>query len=235
MLSTAYHSHHMFPFAVKYENKLAQASVTPLHQAAKCDMYSSVHGRRIDASECTPGYWKQNMTSTVSFQAAFKECINDHPKVAVLVEIGPHPALKGPVQESLRALNVSDVIYVPTCVRNQQGYETLLSSAGAMIGMGLPLHVSYINAHATVTGLQCHYRPGNFLIDAPSYQWNHSQGFWAESRISRNLRFRKYPRHQLLGSRYMDDIQSRPCWRNRLMLNEIPWLQDLKVIIRYTY
>ena len=229
MLSTAYHSHHMYPSAVEYEDKLAQATVTPLHQAAKCDMYSSVHGRRIHASERTPGYWKQNMTSTVNFQAAFTECISARPKLAVIVEIGPHPALKGPVQESLRTLSVSDLIYLPTCMRSQQDYENLLSSAGAMIGIGLPLHVSNINAHATVTGLHCRYRPGNFLADAPSYQWNHSQGFWAESRVSRNLRFRQFPRHQLLGSRYVDDIPSRPCWRNRLTLKEIPWLQELKV------
>ena len=219
----------MFPLAAKYEDKLAQATVTPLHQAAKCDMYSSVHGRKIDASECTPGYWKQNMTSTVKFQAAFTQCINARAKVAVVVEIGPHPALKGPVQETLRALRRSNVVHVPTCIRSQHNYEALLCSAGAMIGIGLPLHVSNINAHATVTGLHCCYEPGNFIAGAPSYQWNHSQGFWAESRVSRNLRFRKFPRHQLLGSRYLDDIPSRPCWRNRLMLKEIPWLQELKV------
>ena len=219
----------MLPLAVGYEDKLAQATVTPLNQAAKCDMYSSVHGRRIDTSECTSSYWKQNMTSTVNFHAAFTECINARPKVAVIVEIGPHPALKGPVQESLRALSKSNIVYLPTCIRSQQDYENLLSSAGAIIGNGLPIHISNINAHTTVTGLQCRYRFGNFLTDAPSYQWNHSQRFWAESRVSRNVRFRKFPRHQLLGSRYVDDIPSRPCWRNRLMLKEIPWLQELKV------
>lgn len=181
MLSTAYHSHHILPLAARYEDKLAQAMVTPLHQKARCDMYSSVHGRRIDASECTPSYWKQNMTSTVKFQAAFTQCINARPKVAVIVEIGPHPALKGPLHETLRALSKSNTVYVPTCIRNQQGYENVLSSAGAMICTGLSLHVSNINAHATVIGLECRYRPGNFLTDAPSYQWNHSQRFWAES------------------------------------------------------
>ena len=221
----------MFPLAARYKDKLAQAIVTPLKQAAKCDMYSSVHSRRVDASECTPSYWKQNMTSTVNFQAAFTDCISAHPKGAVIVEIGPHPALKGPVQETLRALSKSNTFYVPTCIRSKQDYQNLLSSAGAMIGNGLPLHVSNINAHATVTGLQCRYRPGNFLVDAPSYQWNHSHGFWAESRVSRNVRFRKFPRHQLLGSRYVDDIPNRPCWRNRLMLKEISWLQELKVSI----
>ena len=203
--------------------------VTPLHQAPKCDMYSSVHGRRIDALECTPNYWKQNMISTVKFQAALEACISAHTNIAAIVEIGPHLALKGPVQETLRALNKFSTVYLPTCIRGQQDFETLLSSAGVMIGTGLPLQLPNINARAIVHGLQCCYEPGKFLTNAPSYQWNHSQGFWAESRVSRNLRFRKFPRHQLLGSRYVDDIPGRPCWRNRLMLKEIPWLQELKV------
>ena len=219
----------MFPLAANYEDKLARATVTPLDSTAKCVMYSSVYGRRIDASECTPLYWKQNMTSTVNFRAAFGECINSHPNAAAVIEIGPHSALKGPVQENSHALGKPNLTYLPTCMRGRYDFATLLSSAGVMIGIGLPVQISNINARATVDGLQYCYEPGQTLTDAPTYQWNHSQGFWAESRVSRNLRFRKFPRSQLLGSRYVDDIPSHPCWRNRLTLKEIPWLQELKV------
>lgn len=219
----------MLPLAASYEDKLLRATVTPLDKNAKCVMYSSVYGRRIEASECTPSYWKQNMISTVSFRAAMEHCINCHAEAVAIVEIGPHAALKGPVQENLHAFGKSKLIYLLTCVRGQQDFETLLSSVGVMTGLGLPVKIPNINARAIVNGLQCCYQPGRTLTDAPSYQWNHSQGFWAESRVSRNIRFRKFPRHQLLGSRYVDDIPSRPCWRNQLMLNEIPWLQELKV------
>ena len=219
----------MLPLAARYDAKLAQATVTPLLKNARCIMYSSVYGRRIDASECVPSYWKQNMISTVNFQAALGECIRGHPNVATIVEIGPHPALKGPVQESLHVLEKSGITYLPTCMRGQQDFKTLLSSAGVMIGIGIPLQVSNINARGIFDGPQYCYEPGKTLPDAPSYQWNHSQGFWAESRVSRNVRFRKFPRHQLLGSRYVDDIPNCPSWRNRLMLKELPWLQELKV------
>ena len=192
----------MLPLAANYVEKLAQAMVMPPHQAAKCDMYSSVYGRRIDALECTPNYWKQNMISTVNFRVAFEACINRHPNATAIVEIGPHSALKGPVQETLHALGKFNTVYLPACIRGQQDFETLLSSAGALIGMGLLLHVSNVNAHAIVNDLRCSYETGRFLTDAPSYQWNHSRGFWAESRVSRILRFRKFPRHGLLGSRY---------------------------------
>ena len=79
------------------------------------------------------------MTSTVKFQAAFTECINARPKVAVIVEIGPHPALKGPVQEVLRTLGNYNTVYVPTCIRSHQDYETLdffimFSSIASVLG-----------------------------------------------------------------------------------------------------
>ncbi len=228
-LSLAYHSHHMFPLAPKYVDKLVQAKVTPLRGNGKCTMYSSVYGRRLDDSEYAPSYWMQNMVSTVKFRAALEECMNDIPNAAVIIEIGPHSALKGPVQETLHALGKSQVGYLPTCMRGQNDFESLLSSTGRIIGIGLPLQISNINARELVDGLQCCHEPGNILIDLPSYQWNHLQSFWVESRVSRNVRFRKFPRHQLLGSRYVDDIPTRPSWRNRLMLKEVPWLQELKV------
>ena len=219
----------MFPLASKYGDKLVQAKVVPLRGNAKCGMYSSVHGCRMDVSKYTPSYWKQNMISTVKFCATLERCMNDHPDAASIIEIGPHSALKGPAQEILQALGRSHVGYLSTCIRGQKDFETLLSSAGVMIGIGLTLQISNINAREIVDGLRCCHEPSNILTDLPSYQWNHSQGFWAESRVSRNVRFRKFPRHQLLGSRYVDDIPKRPSWRNRLMLKEIPWLQGLKV------
>lgn len=219
----------MFPLAPIYEDRLLQAKVTSLRGKAECTMHSSVYGRRMDASEYTPAYWKQNMTSTVKFCTALEDCLDAHPNAAAIIEIGPHSALKGPVKEILHALGKSCVGYVPTCKRGQRDFENLLLSAGAMIGVGLPLQISNINAREVFNGIQSCHEPGNVLTDAPSYQWNHSQGFWAESRVSRNVRFRKFPRHQLLGSRYVDDIPDRPSWRNRLMLKEITWLQELKV------
>lgn len=227
--SLAYHSHHMFSLAPVYEDKLVRAKVTSLCGKAKCIMYSSVYSRRIDASECTPTYWKQNMTSTVRFCTALEKCMNVHPNAASIIEVGPHSALKGPVQEILYTLGKTHTGYLPTCMRGQQDFENLLASAGALIGMGLPLRIFNVNARAVFDGAQSYYEPGNVLTDLPSYQWNHSQGFWAESRVSHNVRFRKFPRHQLLGSRYVDDIPNRPSWRNRLMLKEIAWLQELKV------
>ncbi|MCJ1246139.1 hypothetical protein MMC30_003344 [Trapelia coarctata] len=223
-VNIAYHSHHMLAVTTMYQKALVNARILPLETEAHCDMFSSVTGGRVNSTDISPVYWKQNMVSTVQFSAAFAECFHDHSENMVVVEIGPHPALKGPAQEIIRGLNVNPVGYFHSCVRGEDDVESLLQSAGAMIAQGVSLNTFNINAHIDSTASGCTSAVGKVLTDLPSYSWNHSMPFWYESRISRNVRFRKFLRHQLLGSRYLDDVPSRPCWRALWMLKEISWL-----------
>lgn len=169
------------------------------------------------------------MTSTVKFCPAIESCSAEFPEIAATIEIGPHPALKGPVTETFRALGIKDFTYLHTCSRGNDDFEAILNSAGSMIVQGIPLKLQNINARIVANESGCTFEYGKVLTDLPSYQWNHTASFWSESRVSRNVRFRQYPRHQLLGSRYVDDIPQRPCWRNHLILKEIPWLAQMKV------
>ncbi|KAK8040974.1 Polyketide synthase [Apiospora phragmitis] len=41
----------------------------------------------------------------------------------------------------------------------------------------------------------------------PIYSWDHSNTYWHESRLSKNYRFRPFPRHDLLG---LFDVNSSP-------------------------
>lgn len=77
-----------------------------------------------------------------------------------------------------------------------------------------------------MNGSTCTSERGNVLVGLPSYAFDHSEPLWAESRMSRNLRFREFPHHELLGSRYLEDTPANPSWRNLLILDEIPWLAD---------
>ena len=220
----------MLPVASSYEEALTNAKVLPFETAATCDMFSSVSGQRIGQQECIPFYWKQNMVSTVQFSSALTECMYHHPEISVILEIGPHPALKGPAQETLRSLGRNSVDYFHSCLRGKNDMETLLASAGAMIARGVPLKTPNINAReVVVTGLRFAHELGNTLTNVPGYQWDHSTSFWTESRISSNLRQRRFPRHQLLGSRYVEDLPLCPSWRSLIMLKEVPWLMELKV------
>ena len=225
----AYHSHHMQHLAPHYQKRLSNAGVGLRPRSAQCQMVSSVTGWNIEPSELTCSYWVNNMTSTVKFSAAIEKCMIEFPHDTAFIELGPHPALKGPVLEMLRTLGRDDAYHFQTCTRGEDDLESLLRSVGSMVAADIPLDTPKINAQEVVNDLECHHEVGSVLTDIPSYQWNHSNAFWSESRMSRNVRFRKFPRHELLGSRYVDDIAARPCWRNQLMLKEVPWLQKLQV------
>lgn len=228
-LSVAYHSHHMLPAASRYEKALTSTNVTSRSCATGGEMFSSVSGRRLAHEDCSPSYWRENMVSTVQFSSALKACLDSNPNISVIVEVGPHPALKGPLLENLRKMGRDSIAYYSSCSRGSDELEALLENAGAMIGHGVLLKAANINAREIVDGLECKYEYSNILTDLPGYQWNHCMSFWEESRVSRNVRYRQFRRHQLLGSRYVDDIPSRPSWRNLLTLREIPWLMEMKV------
>lgn len=64
------------------------------------------------------------------------------------------------------------------------------------------------------------------IPELPAYPFDHSQIHWREGRLSRNLRFRETPRHDLLGTRNLYWNRQIAQWRNILRLAEVPWLQD---------
>lgn len=219
----------MLPLATRYQEALEQVR-TDFHGCdKKSKMVSSVTGLAMTGEDCTPAYWSRNMTSTVKFYHAIEKLLEDIPSLTTAIEIGPHPALKGPITESLRALGKTNIEYFQTCSRNKNDFESVLDSVGSLIARGVPVDLQEVNAREVGHGSHRSYEFGNVLTDLPTYRSNHNASFWAESRVSRNVRFRKFPRHQLLGSRYVDDIPQRPCLRNQLILKEIPWLAQLKV------
>ncbi|KAI4220335.1 MAG: hypothetical protein LQ349_008111, partial [Xanthoria aureola] len=184
--------------------KVDRAQVLPTQDEGECVMYSSVTGRMIEKNDLTPSYWAENMTSTVQYAAAINSYLDKYQDIDCILEVGPHPVLKSPTQDILCGRHKYEVPHIGTCKRDTDDFESILRSAGEMMAAGLPLRTAAINAESGAS-------------TDPS--------FWSESRLSRNLRNRQFPRHELLGSRYVDDIPSRACWRNQLSPNEIEWLK----------
>ncbi|EWC44095.1 hypothetical protein DRE_07230 [Drechslerella stenobrocha 248] len=223
----AYHSHHMIPLSSRYVEALVAAGIKAQKGNANCRMFSSVTGRELGFSECTPSYWKDNMVSTVRFAPAIADLLKHMPNVNAMLELGPHPALKGPVGDILGDLKRSDILYFGSCSRGKPDFETLLESSGHLIVGGLPCNGGLVNGLEKVQALECHHQIGNVLTNLPRYAWDHSTPHWAETRISKNQRFRQFPRHELLGARCLDDSPINPRWRNMLMLREVPWLKEM--------
>ncbi|KAI4198186.1 MAG: hypothetical protein LQ350_005422 [Teloschistes chrysophthalmus] len=141
----AYHSDHMLPLASPYQLLLGQAGVTHSDEP-NCSMFSSVTGQTLIPKHLTPSYWARNMTSTVRFAGATSECLENNPTVDSIIEIGPHPALKGPIQEILRQRRKDSLHYFTTCRRGADDYESMLNTAGEMIAAGSPLDLRAVNA-----------------------------------------------------------------------------------------
>lgn len=225
-VDTAFHSHHMLPLAVPYKNALISAGISPVVTAASgthTTMYSSVYGRRVDAAEVTPDYWAKNMTQTVRFYDAVS-ALAKHELIGAYLEVGPHPALKGPAVDSITNIvgQAGAPDYFSSLTRGANDNVALLSTVGAMISSQIPLKLE----GSGVTTLGLSHMANRVLVDYPCYPWDHSVSHWAESRLSRTHRFRKHRRDLILGSRIPHDTPLSMCWRNIIRNDELDWLNE---------
>jgi malonyl CoA-acyl carrier protein transacylase len=223
-VDTAFHSHHMLPLAIPYREALDNASVAPATSVPEdaAVMYSSVHGRAVAPAEVTPEYWAQNMTQTVRFRDAISVLARNEAGLDTVLEIGPHPALKGPALESISEA-VGDAhapSYFGTLSRGTDDVVALFSTVGSMISARVPLTLDKCGA------LGLSHTTNQVLTDYPLYPWEHNTIHWAESRVSRAHRFRKHRRDMLLGARVSHDTPLSMCWRNILRANEVDWLKQ---------
>ncbi|OJJ70102.1 hypothetical protein ASPBRDRAFT_31978 [Aspergillus brasiliensis CBS 101740] len=223
MIDVAYHSNHMKKVSEAYLSAIA--SVQP-SDTATATFFSSVVGEICEPTDLGPSYWVQNLTSPVLFANALRKMCGVGNKPNLLVEVGPHSALKGPILDTLKALGTSvasEVGYAPTVVRKADPSKTIIDAAGAVYVRGGTLNINEINFPCSGTAT-C-----TVLDDLPRYPWQHDTVFWHQSRISEKHRFRDGQRNDILGTEafYSNDLE--PTWRNIIRLDDIPWLRDHKM------
>ncbi|KAJ9248853.1 hypothetical protein DTO195F2_8710 [Paecilomyces variotii] len=221
-IDVAYHSDHMKNVSTEY--LAAIASIEP-SISSKATFYSSVLARVAEPSELDASYWVQNLTSPVLFPDALSALVADDAKPNLLIEIGPHSALKGPILETLKSLgsSASKISYSPTIVRNADAAESILNTAAAAYVRGATLNMTEINFPCSGA------KDCSFLTDLPRYPWQHSNRYWHEPRIARKHKTRDVPRNDVLGvvANYSNDLE--PTWRNIVRLDDIPWLREHKM------
>ena len=226
-VDVAYHSHHMDLVSGKYADFLGE--VNPKDHVT-VDFFSSLKGRKVDSSTLRTSYWVDNLKSPVLFSPAVSElCSTPRPKGArgtdILVEIGPHSALQGPVRQILKSLKGKrrETRYIPSLERNKDDVTSLLSSTSLLWMNGCQLDGGRINFPDSSLPLP------SVLTDLPPYQWNHSKRYWHEGRLMLESHSYSVPRHDLLGSRVTDSSSLEPQWSNTLMADDVPWLRQHKV------
>ncbi|KAL8723272.1 MAG: hypothetical protein Q9225_000394 [Loekoesia sp. 1 TL-2023] len=228
----AYHSHHMAPVAAKYENLVRQAKeYQPLElpSPTKARMVSSVTNSLIaEDAVIDETYWSANLRSPVLFNQAV-QTITEHPafsNVDLLIEIGPHSALSGPIKQIKSELGLEKLQYLPTMIRGADAAAKLLELAGELFLRDYPLNMEKVTTvEEALPGGKIHSMKGSFIVDLPTYQWNRKE-FWSEARLSREHRAPTFMRHDILGSLLNGGSLAEPTWRNVLRLRDVPWLKD---------
>lgn len=190
-------------------------------KAPAVPFFSSVRATKLQEPGCLgAAYWRENLESPVRFAGAVKLLLDTRAPSSkqVFVEIGPHSALAGPLRQVFKAHGNGQEAYASAMIRGQDCVESVLKLAGELFVQGVPVDFSRISP------------AGNVVTNLPTYSWNHDKEYWAESRLSKDWRFRKFPRHELLGSRTLESSSIQPEWRNVLRLQDVHWLRDHQVL-----
>lgn len=228
----AYHSHHMKLVAAKYTESLQVARVglnSDLPHPRNVTMISSVNGSKI-RSELPNGdhYWSENLCGPVLFSQAIQTIATDSQfaNVDLLIEIGPHSALSGPIRQICSSFGFEKIGYLPTLIRNTDSALQLLKLAGELFLRDYPIDTERITSiEEALSGGKTGISKGSLIVDLPTYQWNYSKAYWAEPRRSREHRSPRHPRHDILGAIVNGLSYSEPVWRNVLRTRDVPWLQ----------
>ncbi|KAK8075668.1 hypothetical protein PG997_010331 [Apiospora hydei] len=228
-VDVAYHSHHMLACTERYSALLKQLDIqvqTPAPTQA-CRWFSSVRtGTNI--LDNAPGaglegrYWLDNMVQPVLFSQAVTLAVqaNAATKVTAVIEVGPHPALKGPVNQTLKQATDYSAQYAGCLGRDKDAIETFSEVLTTMWHLA-PRSLDLAGWRKALGGMLADAPLA--LKDLPSYAWDHTQIHWRESRVGRNYRLGEHLPHDILG-RLWSDSQYEQTWRNILQLHEMPWV-----------
>ncbi|PYH87097.1 polyketide synthase [Aspergillus uvarum CBS 121591] len=230
----AFHSYHVHAVADALQDALADIigaddsdTIKPCYGV----IYTSPRTgtRFVDINKLRdPTHWVSGMKYCVEFESAFREmCSNEElqtQEIDKIIEIGPHGALGGPIQQNLQQipeLAALDISYVPCLVRGKSAVNTMQLLALDLLQAGYNVDLNEINfPHGSEAArLQV-------LVDLPTYPWNHQTRYWKEPRDSRAARRRNSPVNDLIGFQEPLSPPFARSWQHNLRVSEVPWLRD---------
>jgi acyl transferase domain-containing protein len=230
-VNVTYHSHHMELVAESYFAAIgpyctAQRESTTVGSGRlqEVSFFSSVTGQIAGAGSVSSAqYWVKNLVNPVRFSEAITLATNQS-TANVLVEFGPHAALKGLINqivESLEPKQRKSMTYVPSLVRGTNDAKAVLQLAGRLFAMGLNLDFSTIN------GTEPKYH--RVLIDLPSYEWDKKARFIHKSPLSVGKFHSGHTFTLLLGWKMASQGREH-VFRQVFTLDELPWIRDHKIV-----
>ena len=225
----AYHSHHMYPCSEPYLASLKEVGINIQSPDPGCTWFSSVRPHvQMEVTEALSGtYWRDNMVDTVQFSQAVESAVIEMGEFDLAIEIGPHPALKGPATQTIQETSDNSTPYSGVLSRGTNDVEALSEALGFVWSRLGSLGVDFASFDRLITGGE--QNPPKFVPNLPGYAWDHDRIFWSEGRAARQFRNRDLPPHPLLGSADESGTERETRWRNYLLRKEIPWLEGHQV------
>jgi hybrid polyketide synthase/nonribosomal peptide synthetase ACE1 len=226
----AYHSSHMVPCSAPYIKSLRGNDIrvrTPNGSKGPV-WYSTVYeDLEMSSPEALAklqdgSYWCDNMIRPVLFYQGLNKALASG-TFDLALEIGPHPALKGPATQTIQETLNTEIPYHGMLVRGTAA-DVAFSTALGFLWSQETTALSLVNLEsfeAAAAGKSDGY---HLLKGLPTYQWNHERTYWRESRHSRRLRTRKARVNAILGAVEPESSTTQQRWRNILREREIPWL-----------
>lgn len=225
-VDTAYHSHHMLPCGELYIQALRACGIQVNHKRnSSCAWFSSVTPNSESmkpSDELQDVYWRDNMANTVLFADAVQNAMRSDEQINVALEIGPHPALKGPAMQNVSTVRPTPLPYSGVLSRGSNDIEAFSEALGFLWTILGAQAVDWESFDSTVAGEAQSHR---LVRDLPTYQWDHGKIHWSESRRSKKIRGRKQAPHELLGVLSPESNGYDMRWSNILKLSEITWLE----------
>ncbi|KAF7589013.1 hypothetical protein BBP40_004840 [Aspergillus hancockii] len=232
-VDVAYHSHHMPAVGYSYLDNIATIVKKNFSTPGKTQFFSSVNGKTMNPTIVqSPWYWLANFISPVQFAISLQTMIsspdpNGGNRPVILVEIGPHDALKGPVRQTIQHPQHSEIAkmveYVSTLKRGEIESKSILNTIASLTNSGYPVEYSAIKPSTPTPSHPL------LLTDLPSYCFNKTKRYWQNSRFSDEFAHSTLPWNVLLGHNVPGSIGRSLAFRNVFKLDDVPWLRDHRI------
>lgn len=174
-------------------------------------------------------YWHRNTIGCVFFSQALERALKLL-HVDIAVEVGAHPALKGPALQVIESVLGRTIPYTGVLRRNDDDVNAFADGLGYLWASVKDAVVDLTAYDRFIGGLDL----SEVCKNLPSYPWDHERAFWHESRSSHTFRHRP-SQHELLGTKTSDYSADQIVWKKQIVPEEIPWIIGHRIQSQLVY
>jgi acyl transferase domain-containing protein len=141
----------------------------------------------MSRASLTNQYWVDNMCNTVIFAGALTRALQHVGSFDLAIEVGPHPALKGPATAVMEvAMSEANVPYTGLLCRGQGDIEQISAALGFIwTQLGFD-SVQFGAPEALLSGTQ----GKRVLSDLPPYPFDHQRTYLTSNRLANHFKHR---------------------------------------------